>query len=135
MLSLDALTLGADQQTLTVYLWSHGMLRITYSVVQPVQTLFSEDFVFKSTTSFEHPHKIYNVVPGDFTHSGKLDLLVMAQSSTSNQIDLSLYPSLPGGGFGASPSGFPSDRLTKRQIQTIRFPSPHLRFRSLYPLT
>ncbi|KAJ6523586.1 hypothetical protein B0H19DRAFT_972767 [Mycena capillaripes] len=78
---LDALTLDSDLETLTVYLWSH------------------EDFVFKPTTPFRHPHTIHNVVPGDFTHSGKLDLLVMAQSSTSNQLDLSLYPALPGGGF------------------------------------
>ncbi|KAJ7665373.1 hypothetical protein DFH06DRAFT_311965 [Mycena polygramma] len=91
---LDALTLGSDQQTLTVYLWSH------------------EDFVFKPTTPFQHPRKIYNVVPGDFTHSGKLDLLVMAQSSTSNQLDLSLYPSLPGGGFDtSSPISIPPSAL------------------------
>ncbi|KAJ6620330.1 hypothetical protein B0H10DRAFT_2163572 [Mycena sp. CBHHK59/15] len=78
---VDALALGSDQQTLTVYLWSH------------------DDFVFKTSATFQHPRKIQNVVPGDFTHSGKLDLLVMAQSSTSNQLDLTLYPALSGGGF------------------------------------
>ncbi|KAJ7778659.1 hypothetical protein DFH07DRAFT_730793 [Mycena maculata] len=93
---LDALTLGSDQQTLTVYLWSH------------------DDFTFQSTPSFQHPRKIYNVVPGDFTHSGKLDLLVMAQSSTSNQLDLSLYPALPGGGFDTSnPLSVPSSVLAQ----------------------
>ncbi|KAJ7494497.1 hypothetical protein B0H11DRAFT_2004943 [Mycena galericulata] len=91
---LDALTLGSDQQTLTVYLWNHN------------------DFVFQSSTTFQHPRKVYNVVPGDFTHSGKLDLLVMAQSSTSNQLDLSLYPALTGGGFDTSnPLSVPASAL------------------------
>ncbi|KAJ7771527.1 hypothetical protein B0H16DRAFT_1513818 [Mycena metata] len=91
---LDALALDSDQQTLTVYLWSH------------------EDFVFQKTGSFLHPRKIYNVVPGDFTHSGKLDLLVMGQSSTSNQLDLSLYTALPSGGFDTSnPLSLPPSAL------------------------
>ncbi|KAJ7368771.1 hypothetical protein DFH08DRAFT_762818 [Mycena albidolilacea] len=91
---LDALTLGSDQQTLTVYLWNH------------------DDFVFKPSATFTHPRKIQNVVPGDFTHSGKLDLLVMAQSSTSNQLDLSVYTALPGGGFDASnPLSVPASAL------------------------
>ncbi|KAJ7168406.1 hypothetical protein C8R43DRAFT_984269 [Mycena crocata] len=91
---LDALALGSDQQTLTVYIWSH------------------DDFIFKPSIPFQHPRKIYNVVPGDFTHSGKLDLLVMAQSSTSNQLDLSLYPALPSGGFDTSnPLTIPASAL------------------------
>ncbi|KAJ6570286.1 hypothetical protein DFH09DRAFT_1154556 [Mycena vulgaris] len=90
---LDALTLGSDQQTLTVYLWSH------------------DEFIFKNSGSFEHPHKIHNVVPGDFTHSGKLDLLVMAQSSTSNQLELSVYTALPGGGFDPNPLSVPASAL------------------------
>ncbi|KAF8214026.1 hypothetical protein K438DRAFT_1802750 [Mycena galopus ATCC 62051] len=80
---LDALTLASDQQTLTVYLWSH------------------DDFLFQPSATFTHPQKIQNVVPGDFTHSGKLDLLVMS-SASSNQLDLSVYPALPGGGFDTS---------------------------------
>ena len=43
---------------------------------------------------------MYNVVPGDFTHSGKLDLLVMSQRGSYNQLSLTLYPSLVGDGFG-----------------------------------
>lgn len=42
------------------------------------------------------------VVPGDFTHSGKLDLLVMSQSGTYNQLSLTLYSSIVGDGFGMS---------------------------------
>ncbi|KAF7352408.1 T-cell immunomodulatory protein [Mycena venus] len=91
---LDALTLDSDQQTLTVYLWSH------------------DDFVFHSSATFTHPLKIQNVVPGDFTHSGKLDLLVMAQGSQSNQLDLSVYTALPGGGFDTSnPLSVPASAL------------------------
>ncbi|KAF7298495.1 hypothetical protein MKEN_01374600 [Mycena kentingensis (nom. inval.)] len=93
---LDALTLDSDQKTLTVYLWNH------------------EDFIFEPTSPFKHPNPVYNVVPGDFTHSGKLDLLVMAQSSTSNQLDLSVYPALPGGGFDTSqPLSIPASTLSQ----------------------
>lgn len=49
---------------------------------------------------FKHPHKVVNVVPGDFTHSGKLDLLVMSVSQVSGDLDLSVYFSRVGNGFG-----------------------------------
>ncbi|KAF8968304.1 hypothetical protein BDZ97DRAFT_1655046 [Flammula alnicola] len=78
---LDVLVLGSDQQTLSVYHWKH------------------DSFSFVDSGSFKHPRRVYNVVPGDFTHSGKLDLLVMSQSQTNNQLDLTLYPSLVGDGF------------------------------------
>ncbi|KDR81920.1 hypothetical protein GALMADRAFT_240232 [Galerina marginata CBS 339.88] len=79
---LDVLVLGSDQQTFSVHHWNH------------------DEFTFVDLGSpFKHPRRVYNVVPGDFTHSGKLDLLVMSQSQTSNQLDLTLYPSLPGDGF------------------------------------
>ncbi|KAF8894778.1 hypothetical protein BD779DRAFT_1609403 [Infundibulicybe gibba] len=79
---LDALWLSNDQRTLSVYLWSHA------------------DFAYKASDSFRHPNVVYNVVPGDFTHTGKLDILVMSRSQTNGQMDLSLYPALPTGGFG-----------------------------------
>lgn len=81
-LSLDVLMLDTDQQTVSVYLWSH------------------EDFAFQQSATFRHNAKVINIVPGDFTHSGKLDLLVMSQSRASGLLDMSLYPALPGGGFG-----------------------------------
>jgi integrin alpha FG-GAP repeat containing protein 1 len=62
----------------------------------------TEAFSFQNSGSFKHPRRVYNVVPGDFTHSGKLDLLVMSQSVTANQLELTLYPALVGGGFGTS---------------------------------
>lgn len=59
-----------------------------------------DTFTYKRGTAVRHPTKIVNVVPGDFTHDGKLDILVMSQSHTKDQLDLILYPALPTGGFG-----------------------------------
>ena len=56
------------------------------------------NFSFHRSASFRHPERIYNVVPGDYTHDGRLDLLVMSQS-TSPRLSLSIYPAMPGGGF------------------------------------
>ncbi|KAK7449726.1 hypothetical protein VKT23_013201 [Stygiomarasmius scandens] len=78
---LDVLMLGEDRRTLTVFLWNH------------------EQFLFKKSTSFPHPGDVFNVVPGDFTHSGKLDLLIMSKSQTTGFLDLTVYPALPGDGF------------------------------------
>jgi hypothetical protein len=48
-----------------------------------------------------HNQPIVNVVPGDFTQSGRLDLLVMSQPPSSrDQLDLSLYRAAVGGGIG-----------------------------------
>jgi integrin alpha FG-GAP repeat containing protein 1 len=70
--------------------------------IYPLQSLIftPEDFFFRRSTSFKHPTRVYNVVPGDFTHDGTLDLLVMSESSTSDQLDLFLYRGSPTGGFG-----------------------------------
>jgi hypothetical protein len=62
--------------------------------------VFTADFVFKPSVSFRHPRKVLNVVPGDFTHTGKLDLLVMSESSARNQMDMEIYPALISDGFG-----------------------------------
>ncbi|KAF9265836.1 hypothetical protein L218DRAFT_956809 [Marasmius fiardii PR-910] len=79
---LDALMLEDDQRTLSVFLWNH------------------EAFRFDKSGSYEHPTEVYNTVPADFTHSGKLDLLVMSRGQRDGLLDLSLYPALPSGGFG-----------------------------------
>lgn len=55
-----------------------------------------------------HSRRIINVVPGDFTQSGRLDLLVMSQSPSSNgQLDLFLYRAAVGGGLGKIFGDFP----------------------------
>ncbi|KAF9501128.1 hypothetical protein BDN71DRAFT_1479701 [Pleurotus eryngii] len=93
---LDLLALGHDQQTLQVYLWSH------------------DEFFYKRSTSFRHPRPIYNVVPGDFTHSGKLDLLVMGRGSDSTQLDMLVYPGLLDGSFDiSSPLSVPASTMAQ----------------------
>lgn len=48
-----------------------------------------------------HSQPIVNVVPGDFTQSGRLDLLVMSRSQSSRgQLDLFLYRAAAGGTLG-----------------------------------
>jgi integrin alpha FG-GAP repeat containing protein 1 len=76
---MDVIMLASDQHTLSVYLWSH------------------DDFSFRRSASFRHPQRVYNVVPGDYTHNGRLDVLVMAQGTSSSQLSLSIYTSMPTG--------------------------------------
>ncbi|TCD70604.1 hypothetical protein EIP91_002634 [Steccherinum ochraceum] len=78
---LDALVLSATQQTLTVFLWDH------------------ENYEFVNGGSFQHPQKIYNVIPGDFTQDGRLDLLVVSQGKSNKELGVQLYVGLPEGGF------------------------------------
>ncbi|KAL0947607.1 hypothetical protein HGRIS_013696 [Hohenbuehelia grisea] len=79
---LDILTLDSDQQSLKVYLWNH------------------EAFSYKDSVSFRHYERVFNVVPGDFTHSGTLDLLVMSRSSRSqDQLEMTLYRASSTGTF------------------------------------
>lgn len=59
-----------------------------------------EDFEYKEGAQFKHSSKVSNIVPGDFTYSGKLDLLVMGQGRNSKEIDMYLYQSIPNKGFG-----------------------------------
>ncbi|KAF9533608.1 hypothetical protein CPB83DRAFT_783291 [Crepidotus variabilis] len=82
--SLDVLVLDKDQLTISAYYWNH------------------DTFSFVPSEPITHTKKVVNVVPGDFTHSGKLDLLVMSQSQTRGQLDLTLYPSLMAKGFDAN---------------------------------
>ena len=76
-----------------------------------------ELFSFVDAGAFKHGRRVLNVVPGDFTHSGKLDLLVMSQSRSSDQIDLTLYPALTSGGFGA----YESFSRGSKSILSIKF--------------
>lgn len=60
-----------------------------------------DTYGFFKSTSWRHPQKVYNAVPGDFTQDGKLDILVMGQDRPSNQLSIQLYVGLPEGGFSA----------------------------------
>ncbi|KAI0373228.1 hypothetical protein BV20DRAFT_938200 [Pilatotrama ljubarskyi] len=82
---LDLVALGSDHQTLSVYLWNH------------------EDYVFQKSMVFRHPQRVYNVIPGDFTQDGRLDLLVYGQSGRSSEVSIQLYVASPLGGFDLTP--------------------------------
>jgi integrin alpha FG-GAP repeat containing protein 1 len=98
---LDVLVLNPDQQTLTVYYWNHGTLTRPSLLHRIEVTFYQLDFVFfYAFRLFQTSKKIVNVVPGDFTHSGKLDLLVMSPSQVDGNLDLSVYFSRVGDGFG-----------------------------------
>lgn len=71
-------------------------------------SLFIDDFSFHRSASFRHPQRVYNVVPGDYTHDGKLDLLVMSQGASSTQLSLFVYTPMPGGGFCRLPPLLPN---------------------------
>ncbi|KAF8352219.1 hypothetical protein F5887DRAFT_874393 [Amanita rubescens] len=70
---LDVVSLSEDQRTLALYYWSHA------------------DLSFQQLATFRHPNNVLNVVPGDFRHIGKLDILVMSQSPGSSDTDMTLY--------------------------------------------
>ena len=73
-----------------------------------------------------HNQHIVNVVPGDFTQSGRLDLLVMSQSPSSRgQLDLFLYRGAVDGGLGEILGGFaPSQRQLMILVETTSLPLP-----------
>ncbi|KAG6896961.1 hypothetical protein C0992_005022 [Termitomyces sp. T32_za158] len=71
-------------------------------------------FTYQEASSFRHPHRVQNIVPGDFTHSGKLDILVMSESQTKGQLDMILYPASLAGGFDIDhPLRVPSSTLSQ----------------------
>lgn len=66
----------------------------------PLIILFLLDaFSFSKASSIQHPTPVYNVIPGDFTHDGKLDLLVMSPNRASTGLDITLYVGNHDGSF------------------------------------
>ncbi|KAI5117253.1 hypothetical protein M0805_006416 [Coniferiporia weirii] len=92
---LDVVTLDASGRKVTVHLWDHDM------------------FIFHDAASFSHQEQIYNVVPGDFTHDGSLDLLVMSRGSSPSEIKMELYVGSPGNGFESTPISIPSSNVAQ----------------------
>ena len=68
--------------------------------LETVHTVDIEAYTFKKTSEFRHPQRVLNVIPGDFTQDGKLDLLVYGQSPASNGVSVQLYVALSKGQFG-----------------------------------
>jgi hypothetical protein len=50
-------------------------------------------------STFHHPQCVYNVIPGNYTHDGKLDMLIIAQSTSIGQLLLFIYPSMLSSSF------------------------------------
>ncbi|KAG0235124.1 hypothetical protein BGW42_005774 [Actinomortierella wolfii] len=72
----DIITLGGDQQSFGVYLWDHAswaFRQLKEATVTIEQT--------------PRPFIITNIVPGDFNHDGRLDVLVMGQEDPSGKPD------------------------------------------------
>ncbi|KAK2460674.1 hypothetical protein APHAL10511_007144 [Amanita phalloides] len=78
---LDVVSLSEDQRTLALHYWNHA------------------EFSFQQSAFLRHTNKIVNVVPGDFRHIGKLDMLIMSQRSGSLDTDLTLYRASSNGTF------------------------------------
>jgi hypothetical protein len=72
-----------------------------------------EEFTFKPSSVFKHRERVHNVVPGDFTQNGKLDLLVMSQSQSANQLNMYLYLARSQGGLSADPLSLPASTLSQ----------------------
>lgn len=78
-----------------------SLLTIPNCVVPRLTEIMIDDFTFDKNSTITHPTVISNIIPGDYTHDGLLDLLVMSPSGTkSNELDMTVYVALPSGGFG-----------------------------------
>ncbi|KAL4065217.1 hypothetical protein J3A83DRAFT_4360504 [Scleroderma citrinum] len=92
---LDVLSLGADQQDLSVYLWNH------------------DGFEFQRASSIRHSAPVTNVVPGDFTHDGKLDILVMSANTWRDTLNMVIYTGNHDGTFNPKPISVPASTLSQ----------------------
>lgn len=72
-----------------------------FGIASQLNTTKPEAFIFRDAAFISHNEQILNVVPGDFTHDGTLDLLVMSQG-TGSQLEMELYVGAPGNGFSKS---------------------------------
>lgn len=61
-----------------------------------------DEFGFKKASSIRHSSTVTNVVPGDFTHDGKLDILVMSADTGRDTLNMAVYRGNHDGTFGAS---------------------------------
>lgn len=75
-------------------------MRITSCIYSFRADESADDYAFRNAASFTNSEQIYNVVPGDFTHDGTLDLLVMSHGSPSTEIKMELHVGRAGSGFG-----------------------------------
>ena len=98
--SLDVVMLSSDSREVSVYIWDHRASFLLARKHSDSSLDNSEKFAFHRSSTFKHPEQILNVIPGDYTHDGTLDLLVMSRSSKSSMQDMKLYVGNRNG-FGA----------------------------------
>ncbi|EJU05797.1 hypothetical protein DACRYDRAFT_75178 [Dacryopinax primogenitus] len=91
----DIVTLSTDQRTLTVYIWDHSR------------------YLFTKTQSIPFSQNVVNVVAGDFSFDGRLDILVMMSQNTGSwgnqaiQVGMAVYLGQGNGMFSGSPVAVP----------------------------
>ena len=100
---LDAIFLDSSRSTLNVHLWNHN------------QFLFEK--IPAASVTLPPGALVTNVIAADLNYDGRLDLLVMSQSSrasTQQQLDLSVYLGLiQGDGFSKDPIPAPASTLSQ----------------------
>lgn len=90
---VDLVHLGADQRSLAFYTWDRRKYTWTEATNARIRT--HSDFV------------VTNVVPGDFDHDGRVDLLVVGGKNpggwwgSDQETDMQVYLQQPDGSFGA----------------------------------
>ncbi|KAI6009469.1 hypothetical protein F5J12DRAFT_782007 [Pisolithus orientalis] len=78
------------------YLFAPGM------TCKSVLRISADDCLFKKVLSIQHPTSIFNIVLGNFTHDGKLDILVMSKDAQWDTLSMALYEGNHDRTFGAS---------------------------------
>jgi len=91
--STDLIVLGTDQASVSVYTWNHGMYSLHVKITMKNSKL---KILLVNSTFMALPNApqirntdfvIENIIPGDFTFDGKLDLLIMGRKNPSHAND------------------------------------------------
>lgn len=104
----DLFVLSTDQSTITIYTWKQN--NFTFVPLPNPPHIEGLDFV------------IENVVPGDFTYDGKLDVLVMGRSHPNNagdEIKMRIYKGNGNDTIDPNYIGIPSAKLAQPMVADI----------------
>ncbi|KAJ1030055.1 hypothetical protein NDA16_000968 [Ustilago loliicola] len=99
---LDAIVVDSDRQTASIHLWDHTRFGFNHDPAASVQVATGQ--------------KISNIVAADINYDGRLDLLVMSQSTSSSSKQLSMdvfVGQLDGSGFDSIPLTVPPSVLAQ----------------------
>ncbi|KAG2182189.1 hypothetical protein INT43_007116 [Umbelopsis isabellina] len=104
----DLFVLSTDQSTITIYTWKQN--NFTFVPLPNPPHIAGLDFV------------IENVVPGDFTYDGQLDVLVMGRSNPNNagdEIKMRVYKGNGNDTIDPNYIGIPSAKLAQPMVADI----------------